>query len=94
MGSEHHFLYASRGPSVGQWWLAHGAGGRLVAGAVRVDDPGDTLGPIHPGEVVELNISGETQLLTMIDELASDLRSEHLSAVPVGQLMRDAGTSV
>ena len=35
MGFGHHFLYASNGPSVGQWWLAHGAGGRLVAGAVR-----------------------------------------------------------
>src|SRR5207237_7458408 len=35
MGFAHHFLYASNGPSVGQWWLAHGAGGRLIAGAVK-----------------------------------------------------------
>ena len=38
MGFGHHFLYASSGPSVGQWWLAHGAGGRLIAGAVELDD--------------------------------------------------------
>ena len=36
LGFDHHFLYASSGPSVGQWWMAHGAGGRLVAGAVHV----------------------------------------------------------
>ncbi len=49
-----HFLYTSSGPSVGQWWLAHGAGGRLIAGAVRLDDHGDTVGHLHPGEVIEL----------------------------------------
>ena len=38
LGYGHHFLYASSGPSVGQWWMAHGAGGRLVAGAIRLQD--------------------------------------------------------
>ncbi len=94
MGFQHHFLYASRGPSVGQWWLAHGAGGRLVAGAVRVDDPGDALGPLRPGEVVEIAMNDSPRLIPVIGELAGELRSEHLTAVPVGQLMRDAGTSV
>ncbi len=32
----HHFIYASSGPSIGQWVLAHSAGGKLVAGAVRL----------------------------------------------------------
>ena len=36
-GLGHHFLYASSGPSIGQWFLAHRAGGRLIAGAVRVE---------------------------------------------------------
>ena len=94
MGFRRHFLYESSGPSVGQWWLAHGAGGRLIAGAVRVDDNGDLLGPLRAGEVVELSVSGETQLSPLVDELASELRSQHLTAVPVGQLMRDAGNSV
>ena len=35
-----HFLYASSGPSLAQWLLAHGDGGRLVAGAVRLSDHG------------------------------------------------------
>jgi len=52
-GSSHHFLYTSSGPSVGQWWLAHGAGGRLIAGAVRLDDHGDTVGRLHAGEVID-----------------------------------------
>jgi UDP-glucose 4-epimerase len=93
-GFQSHFLYASRGPSVGQWWLAHGEGGRLVAGAVRLDDPGDSLGLLRAGEVIEFGISNETQLLPLVDQLAGELRSEHLTGVPVGQLMRDAGNSV
>ena len=94
MGFRHHFLYASSGPSVGQWWLAHRAGGRLVAGAVRVDDTGDTLGPLRAGEVIEVGVADETRLWPIVYELVSELRSEHLTAVPVGKLMRDAGSSV
>ena len=44
LGFHHHFLYASSGPSVGQWFMAHGAGGRLVAGAVRLQDRDDRVG--------------------------------------------------
>ena len=58
MGYGHHFLYASSGPSVGQWLVAHGAGGKLIAGAVRLDEPGDQLGHLHAGEVIELTVSG------------------------------------
>ncbi len=49
----HHFVYASNGPSLGQWWVAHNSGGRLVAGAILLDDR-DDHGVLHPGEVVEL----------------------------------------
>ncbi|HEY5188122.1 MAG TPA: NAD-dependent epimerase/dehydratase family protein, partial [Solirubrobacteraceae bacterium] len=48
MGYGRHFLYASSGPSLGQWLVAHGAGGRLIAGAVRVSDQTDPLGRLHP----------------------------------------------
>ncbi len=94
VGLRHHFLYASSGPSIGQWLFAHGAGGRLVAGAVVVDDRGDQLGMLRPGEVVQLTVRGQTQVAALVNELAAKLRTEHLSAVPVGRLMRDAGVPV
>jgi nucleoside-diphosphate-sugar epimerase/UDP-N-acetylglucosamine:LPS N-acetylglucosamine transferase len=94
MGYGRHFLYASSGPSVGQWWLAHGAGGRLVAGAVKLKDADDPVGDLHPGEVVELTVSNSTALLPMLDKLDRQLQAQHLYAVPVGRLMRDSGTRV
>jgi hypothetical protein len=94
LGFGHHFLYASSGPSVGQWWMAHGAGGRLVAGAVRLQDIDDSIGRLHAGEVIELSLGSATQLQTLVDKLGRGLTRQHLRAVPVGQLMRDAGSSV
>jgi len=94
LGFHHHFLYASSGPSVGQWWIAHGAGGRLVAGAVRLQDADDNVGRLHAGEVVELSLSNASPVWTLIGRLERGLEREHLRAVPVGQLMRDAGASV
>ncbi len=93
MGVAHHFLYTSSGPSVGQWWLAHGAGGRLIAGAVRLDDAGDGLGSLHSGEVVELTVSNMDEALPLLQKLQATLQVDHLAAVPVGRLMRDAGAS-
>src|ERR1700729_4017852 len=61
LGYGHHFLYASSGPSVGQWWMAHGAGGRLVAGAVRLQDKDDRVGHLHAGEVIELECTNPPQ---------------------------------
>jgi hypothetical protein len=94
LGYGHHFLYASNGPSVGQWLVAHGAGGRLVAGAVKLDDLGDRPGRLHAGEVVELSMTSGSEIQTLTDALAERLAVEHLTAVPVGRLMRDAGASV
>jgi UDP-glucose 4-epimerase len=93
MGFHNHFLYASSGTSIGQWLLAHGAGGRLVAGAVRLDN-GDSPGPLHAGEVVELSVSNEAALLPLCDKLAAKLNAQGLRAVPLGKLMRDAGVPV
>jgi hypothetical protein len=90
MGVGRHFLYASNGPSIGQWWLAHRAGGRLIAGAVRVEDTGDSLGQLHPGEVVELSVGNSNAVAPLADKLRRELVVDHLSAVPVGQLMHDA----
>jgi UDP-glucose 4-epimerase len=94
LGSQpHHFVYCSSGPSIGQWWLAHSAGGRLVAGAVLMDDRGDTQ-PLHAGEVVELRISRTTNVPTLIAELRRQLHADSLRGVPVSRLMRDGGVSV
>ena len=94
LGYGHHFLYASSGPSVGQWWMAHGAGGRLVAGAVRLQDSDDSLGHLRPGEVVELECRSSKQITMLVGKLDRGLVTFHLRAVPVGQLIRDAGSSV
>jgi len=93
LGFHHHFLYVSSGPSVGQWWMAHGAGGRLVAGAVRLQDKDDRVGNLHAGEVIELTVSSSRQCSALVGKLDRRLVIEHLQAVSVGQLMHDAGSS-
>ncbi len=85
-----HFLYASNSPSLGQWLMAHGAGGKLVAGAVRLQDADDALGFLRPGEVVEVSVASAATLQPLLDKLLSGLHAEHLAAVPIGRLMRDA----
>ena len=93
LGFGRHFLYASHGPSVGQWLIAHGAGGRLIGGAVLLDDRGDSLGAVRPGEVIEVSVGGG-QAQAWLNALVHTLRAEHLTAVPVGRLMQDAGAPV
>src|SRR5205085_1048786 len=88
MGRHHHFLYVSSGPSVGQWWLAHGAGGRLIAGAVKLDDTDDPVGSLRPGEVIEVTIAGEAQIQRLINELGRQLLAEVLD----GFVDREPGT--
>jgi UDP-glucose 4-epimerase len=94
LGSHRHFLYASSGPSVGQWFMAHGAGGRLVAGAIRLRDLDDPVGNLHAGEVIELSFTSPQHLPALFRKLDQRLVTEHLRAVPVAQLMRDAGSTV
>ena len=90
LGYHRHFLYASKGPSLGQWLVAHGAGGSLVEGAVRLRDGDDPLGALHAGEVIEFDVSSPSDLQPLLGKLAAALREEHLSAVPVGQLLHHA----
>jgi hypothetical protein len=77
---------------VGQWWLAHHAGGKLIAGAVRIDGRDDSIRDLRPGEVVE--IVGTRDVGSIVSKLRSELATEHLAAVPVGRLIRDASESV
>jgi hypothetical protein len=93
MGYQRHFLYASSGPSIGQWLLAKGAGGKLVEGAVRLEDADDPLGSLRPGEVVEFNVANARALQPLLGKLLEGLHEEHLTAVPIGRLMQDAGKS-
>jgi|GEM_PF-44608 len=94
LGVHHHFVYASSGPSVGQWWLAHSAGGRLVAGAIRLQDGDDAIGPLRPGELVEISATRPADILRLVGRLHQELVEQHLRAVPVARLLHDAGVSV
>jgi hypothetical protein len=89
-GYGHHFLYTSRGFSIGQYLIAHGAGGRPIAGAVELNAD-DAIGKLHAGEVVELSVHNEASLLPLLIALHRRLHDEGLHAVPVAELMRDAG---
>ena len=93
-GLAHPFLYVSSGPSIGQWLLARHAGGRLVAGAVQLGDLDDSLGRLRPGEVIELNASKSSAMASLVAKLSAELRAHHLRGVPVGRLLRDAGSQV
>jgi UDP-glucose 4-epimerase len=93
LGQGRHFLYASAGPSLGQWLVAHGAGGRLIGGAVLLRDWDDFRAHLHPGEVVEVSGTGR-DALALLERLHFELRSLGLQAVSVGQLLRDAGQPV
>jgi hypothetical protein len=89
LGYGHHFFYASRGFSIGQYLFAHGAGGRPIAGAVQLKGDG-TVGTLHAGEVVQISVRNEQSLVPLLFALHHRLREEGLHAVPVAELMRDA----
>jgi hypothetical protein len=74
--------------------MAHGAGGRLVAGAVRLEDRYDTVGHLRAGEVIELSLTSSSNIPAIVNRLDQGLMRDHLRAVSVGQLMRDAGATV
>ena len=90
LGYRHHFFYTSQGYSLGQWLFAHGAGGRPIAGAVKLDGD-EPIGPLHAGEVIELAVPNASTLSPMLFALHDRLQQAGLHAVPVGQLMHDAG---
>jgi UDP-glucose 4-epimerase len=90
----HHFVYASSGPSIGQWLMAHKAGGRLIGGAVRLRRAGDQIGPLRAGEVVEIDAASPRTALAIASRLRRRLHAQGLHGVCVGRLMRDAGQSV
>jgi hypothetical protein len=92
LGWGHHFLYASSGPSLGQWLFAHADGGRLIAGAIRIT-PG-AIPPRHlrAGDVIELRVEKVSTTLRQLRQLNQELDRAHLAAVPVSRLLHDSGT--
>ncbi len=100
LAPDRHFLYASTGPSLGQWLFAHDSGGRLVAGRLRVGGPGWTgwspgeAARLHAGAVIEVRFRSIATARRELEQVAAELRSHHLQAVPVGELLHDSGTPV
>jgi UDP-N-acetylglucosamine:LPS N-acetylglucosamine transferase len=91
--SRHHFYYASSGPSLGQYLMARGTGGKLVGGAVRLHDRDDSVGALKPGEVVEVTATNDADVAMLLGKLRAQLSENHLDAVPVGQLVRDSAST-
>jgi hypothetical protein len=94
LGYRRPFLYASSGPSLGQWLFAHGLGGLLVAGAIKLPGSTHELGKLHAGEVIELRVTNVGSALSELRVISAHLRARDLRAVPVAQLMRDSGQPI
>jgi UDP-glucose 4-epimerase len=90
----HHFVYASSGPSIGQWWLAHNAGGRLIGGAVHLRRPSDHIGTLKAGEVVEIDAHNPQTVVAIASKVRQRLAALGLRGVCIGRLMKDAGQPV
>ncbi|MGC9221409.1 MAG: MGDG synthase family glycosyltransferase [Solirubrobacteraceae bacterium] len=89
-----HFLYTSTGPSLAQFLIANGMGGRLVVGKVHLNRPGVLPRTVQQGEVIELRVTSLRLAYGELRSLAERLSDQHLSAVPVSTLLKDAGTPV
>ena len=94
LGWHHNFLYTSSGPSLAQYLLAKGVGGRLVAGKVRISKPGQLPRSLRKGEVVELRVTSLSTARRELEQLKRELSDRNLYAVPVKTLLKDSGTSV
>ncbi len=91
LGSGRHFVYASSGPSLMQYILGHAAGGRLVAGAVRISHLNQVPSKLTVGEVVEIRPGSIKSQLAQLNALSEQVHDQRLSGVAVGTLFKDAG---
>jgi hypothetical protein len=94
LGLGRHFVYASNGSSLAQYILAHSAGGRLVAGAVRISHVNQIPSKLKLGEVVEIRPSTIKSQLAQLSALSEQLHDQGLNGVPITTLFKDAGQSV
>ncbi len=94
LGDGRHFLYTSSGPSLMQYLLAKGAGGKLVAGKVRITDPAQLPSSLRKGEVIELRVTNLVDARQEFQRLERALYRRGLDAVPVDTLLHGSGTPV
>jgi hypothetical protein len=47
---------------------------------------------LHVGDVVEIRPGDDSAVLAQVHALLKQLHEQHLSAVPVGTLLKDSGT--
>ncbi len=92
LGYGHRFIYTSSGPSVLQWLLAKGAGGRPVSGKVRISKVSQVPTSLRRGEVIELRVTSLSAARAELAQLEQALLQQHLAAVPVGTLLKGSGT--
>jgi UDP-N-acetylglucosamine:LPS N-acetylglucosamine transferase len=93
-GWHRHFIYASNGPSVGQYLFARGCGGRLIAGQIKLGASSFKIGKLHAGEVIEIRVTSVAAAIEELQRLDGMLLNDHLQSVPVQSLLRDSGTQV
>jgi nucleoside-diphosphate-sugar epimerase/UDP-N-acetylglucosamine:LPS N-acetylglucosamine transferase len=92
LGLGRNFLYEPDNDfSIGQYLLAHAAGGSPVRGATQVD-PGDQVGNVRRGEIVEMSSNiGSPAWASTLDSLDRRLASGGLRGVPVSELVGSGG---
>ena len=92
LGVGDRFFYEPDGDfTLGQYVLAHYAGGSPVRGGVRVN-PGDRVGPLHAGQIVQLEaVPAGARWTATLDSLRSRLARGGLTGVTVPQLVHAGG---
>ncbi len=93
-GWGHHFMYTSSGPSIAQVLLANGAGGKFVAGKVKLNKAGELPRSFRKGEFIEVKIKNPAACRREVIELVHELHLHHLDVVPLDPLVKDSATSV
>ena len=77
--------------SIGQYLLAHAAGGSPVRGAAQVN-PGDQVGDLHRGEIVEMSANPASPAWpSTLDSLGRRLARGGLTGVTVSELVDSGG---
>lgn len=94
LGLSGHVYYAEpgKGFTLGQYLMGRTAGGKVVAGAVRVSGPADQGRPPHAGDVVEVAADGDAQTWSAtLDGVLDRLDRARLHAVTVNALLAERG---
>jgi UDP-glucose 4-epimerase len=92
LGLGRNFLYEPDSDfSIGQYLLAHAAGGSPVRGAAQVAS-GDQVGDLHPGEILEMSADPASPAWpSTLDSLDRRLARGGLTGVTVSELVHSGG---